>query len=289
MNAPPFPLNPSTGERFGQWVWNGAQWVCAPANGVQVLTTAFTASGAYMPSSGLVSVQVECWGGGGAGGAANTTNATIAVSGGGGGSGGYSKITLPAALVAGGVQVTIGAGGTASTQAASTTFGALCVANGGGAGTDDNGSTDFGDAGDGAPAGTGDIAFPGASGFCGVTAGDVNSSTQGGLGGTMAGGNGVDLVGTGGYRIGRNGAPGTGAGGTGGVINHASVPGGSLPVVGGLGGSGLCVVTEYCWAFTGDNDCLNPPVNVNARVAVTHVPWTGPGPCPPGWGEYEGE
>lgn len=281
MNAPPWPVNPSIGQMFQNWVWSGSQWIATPTTGMRIITQVFVRDGSYMPSPGLVSVVVECVGGGGAGGSASTANATIAVAGGGGGSGGYARKTVAAALVRGGVPVSIGGGGTGSGEyGGTTTFGALCQANGGWGGIDNDGATTFGDAGNGGGIGLGDIAMPGASGQCGVTAGDVNSSTQGGLGGALFGGNGVDLVGTGGYRIGRDAIVNTGAGGTGGVINHASVPAGQLPIKGGNGGSGLCIVTEYCW---GDRDVVkqwSPPVNVNLNWP--RPPFPGGGPWPPG-------
>lgn len=288
-NAPPFPLNPTTGERFGQWVWNGAQWVCAPANGVQIVVQVFRASGPYMPSSGLVTAVVECVGGGGGGAGVYLPSNAYAGAGGGGGSGGYSRIALPAALVAGGVQVTIGQGGAVSEivgeapAGTATTFGALCVANGGQGGVSATIST-WGAGGAGALPGTGDIAMPGnfgASGyFTDLAAGSLGMEAGGGApsvfgGGVRGGGN------QGASAPGVSAAPNTGAGGSGAWQNWVTV---STAAPGGGGASGICLVTEYCWAFTGDNDCLNPPINVNARVAVTQVPWPGPGPCPPGWG-----
>lgn len=289
--APPFPTNPAVGEWFGNWVWNGVRWVCGPSAGVRVNTVVFTASGPYMPSSGLVSVIVECVGGGGGGGAVGTPNATDLAGGGGGGSGGYSRKTLPAALVMGGVSVTVGAGGIgnntppdlSSQSGGTTSFGALCVANGGAGGESNSSSFSYGEAGQGGAAGVGDVANPGNPGFPGtVILSDTptNQVSAGGAGGSIMGGAGISFhAGIGLNHVGNPGT-GPGAGGAGAAANQVITPG----LVGGNGYGGICIVTEYCWADVND-ECMNPPLEVNARVAVTHVPWPGPGPCPPGWGQ----
>jgi hypothetical protein len=76
-----------------------------------------------------------------------------------------------------------------------------------------------------------------------------------------------------------DGRPGVrGCGGSG-----AASGGAGFNALGGLGGDGFCVVTEYCWADGSEQDCCNPnSLDVNARVAVTQVPWCPPGP--PGCG-----
>lgn len=268
MNAPAFPPNPTVGEQFQQFVWNGASWVCAPATGVQVLTKVFTASGPYMPSPGLVSVVVECIGGGGGGGGCATLDATLIITGGAGGSGGYSRKTLPASLVAGGVSVTVGAGGLGGgdgQNGVATTFGALCVANGGGLGQGNNDVTGFGAAGAEAPPGVGDVALPGNGGMNGVvwigTARTV--SVQSPMGGSMWGGTRTVNVPPQGAANGAEGYANTGAGGGGGVCNTI-VPSGNI--IGGNGGSGICIVTEYCWAdVVPGEDCF--PTGA-ARVAI---------------------
>jgi hypothetical protein len=263
-NFPPFPLNPVVGQRWLGWVWNGSQWVQTPASGMQVLVQKFVASGPYMPSPGLVSVQVECWGGGGGGGDVIWESVTLAQGGGGGGSGGYSRKTLPAALVAGGVVITIGAGGAAQTAGGVTSFGALCTANGGaggaGTGAGSQGGTE-------AAPGIGDIAFAGSPGMNGPVetfASLTTLSTSGGMGGALIGGNRIVAVGAGAAAPGAYGWPNQGGGGGGGAINQmATNPGVQL---GGIGGSGLCIVTEYCWAdVVPGEDCGCAPGG--ARIA----------------------
>jgi hypothetical protein len=280
MNAP-FPLNPTTGQFFGNWTWNGVRWVCSPAAGVRVVRQVFTASGPYMPSPGLVTAVVECVGGGGNGGAVSGTAAAVA-GGGGGGSGGRSQIALAAALVAGGVQVTVGQGGAVgplpppandyADGGGVTSFGALCVANGGGGGGGNaSGLNIWGWPGLGAPPGVGDLALPGNPGGIG-TSGNAPSGSYinvvGGGGGAIMGGGGISaLVGVGGIQIGWPGL-GPGAGGGGAAQNEA--PGAAA---GGQGHDGVCIVTEYCWADSGSGADCDDTVNVNARVAIDRDGW----------------
>lgn len=129
----PFPIDPQLGQTFRGWQWNGTQWVCVNAN-ARIVTQVFTASGVYTPSTGMTSALVECIGGGGGGGNVGNANPSWILTAGGGGSGGYSKRTVSAALVRGGVVVTVGAGGAGNNPGQPTSFGALCVANGGGIG-----------------------------------------------------------------------------------------------------------------------------------------------------------
>ena len=286
MNAPPFPPNPTNGQRFGNWVWSGGRWVCTSASGTRVVTQVFTVSAPYTPSPGLVSTVVECLGGGGAGGGAGPSPGALSVmSGGGGGSGGYSRATLAAALVLGGVNVTVGAGGSPAappsngTDGQATTFGALVVANGGSAGGTAAGIAGAyaGASGMGALPGIGDWAAPGASGMFGslsvLSAFEVNTA-QGALGGQIFGGNVTAAVETGGQLNGQDALVNSGAGGSGGCVNQIQGDG----AYGGAGGSGLCIVTEYCWAdATDDSDCGCAPTGGRARVAITedrHGGWT---------------
>lgn len=253
-----------------------------------VKTTVFKASGLYAPSPGLSSLVVECWGGGGGGGNAAAASAEYIVAGGGGGSGGYSRVTLQLSQVLGGVVVTIGAGGPSDSGASGTSFGALCVANGGGAGVGNNGETLYGGAGPGAAPGIGDVTFGGAVGDIGAlqiqypSGTPLETNATGGLGGVLMGGNQSLDVGVGNYAQGPNALPNTGAGGTGACINQSTHN--NLTVLGGEGGSGLCIVTEYIVA-TGGGEPSVPTFNVNARVKVAPPgpPWPPkpphPGPC----------
>lgn len=304
LSAPPFPTNPTLGQWHGNWCWNGARWVATPMSGVRVLTTVFNAPGTfpYMPSPGLVSLTVECVGGGGGGGGGESTipspgAAGWLCAGGGGGSGGYSRTTVAAALVAGGVQVVVGAGGAAGTPTVvggaggTTSFGAFCVAEGGNGGTPGNIGVGSGYGGWWAGSGIGDIASPGNSGGHGML--NFYDPAEEASGQSICfGGNGAaSFFGSAppGAQQAPGGVPGIegwmGAGGSGGCGGGAG-PG---PQNGGAGGAGLCIITEYCWNDT-DGGEVNPPIEVNARVAVTHVPPPcPPNPCPPGWTEFDGD
>jgi hypothetical protein len=281
MNAP-FPSNPAVGQTWLNWTWNGCAWVpntAAPA--LRVVVQVFNQSAPYMPSAGLVSCTVECVGGGGGGGGA-IASANIptvsgwALGGGGGGSGGYSRITLQQAQVLGGVVVTIGQGGAGGVGGqtglagvgGATSFGALCVANGGQAGQNgDLANNDWGAPGGRTSPGIGDITAPGSAGsiasaFYWATGGANGVATSGSGGPSYFGGMGANWLATMGQTPGVNGDSGSvGAGGDGGVSATSTAPGN-----GGAGGDGICIVTEYCWADASaqPSDCCPP----GARVAI---------------------
>jgi hypothetical protein len=232
---------------------------CTPATGVQVITKVFLTSGPYMPSPGLVSAIVECWGGGGGGGwAGPTPDVSWSVAGGGGGSGGYSRKTLAASLVAGGVNVTVAVAVAGSTAGQTTSFGALCVAYGGSPGLNNDFSTGGGAGGRGAPIGVGDVCFPGATGgngdFEDTPVANTWFAISGGIGGDLFGGSTTVNVGQGSVSGAQSAVGNSGAGGSGGVVNQviwANVPPADIPnghISGGNGAAGMCVVTEYCWA-----------------------------------------
>jgi len=245
MNAPPFP--------------GSACPVCTGMTGVQVITKTFLVNGSYTPSPGLVSAVVECIGGGGGGGwAGPTPTASWAVSGGGGGSGGYSRKTLAASLVAGGVNVTVAVATPGSTSGQQTSFGALCVAYGGEAGYPNDFATGGGAGGQGAPVGVGDVCWPGQTGTNGALEETPPTSTwfaiAGGIGGSIAGGATTVNVSQGSASGSQNAHGNTGAGGGGGTVNQvvwSTLPPADIPnghITGGYGAAGMCIVTEFCWA-----------------------------------------
>jgi hypothetical protein len=283
MNAP-FPPNPGFGQTYGGWTWNGSRWVCTTAPGLRIVVQTFRVSAPYTPSPGLISCVVETFGGGGGGGGItgyDTASNQWITAGGGGGSGGYSRIALAAALVLGGANVTIASGGAQGTPTVSggnggaTSFGALCVANGGYGGGTFTPNGPYGFPGQGAAPGIGDVAFPGVPGGAGQVTAFATETTfdfSGGTGGAIFGGSVATITGAGGFNDGANGMPNTGAGGTGACGNQVGPP--AVTQGGGMGGSGLCVVTEYCWADGADSDCGCGPGSGQARIAA---------PCPPGW------
>lgn len=269
MNAPPFPLNPTVGQISGGYVWSGSTWVPnTAAGGLSINVQTFKASGTYMPTPGLVSCVVECLAGGGGGGSAGpTTSVQYIFGGGGGGSGGFSRKAVPAALVLGGVIVTVGAGGaggvgTGGGLGGDTSFGALCVAKGGGGGYNAAvGGSGQGGFGGGFVGGVGDLVLPGASGSPGSLE-FVSSPLSwlpgyGAQGGTIFGGNApADVVAPGQTAVGHVVYNNTGSGGTGGCINQFVDAG---VVAGGAGSSGLCIVTEYV-SGSGSDGCAPIPI-----------------------------
>jgi hypothetical protein len=273
MNAPPFPPNPSFGQYFGNWVWSGSRWVCTNTNGVRIVTQVFRASAPYTPSPGLITAVVETFGGGGAGGGVGQPQSNECLGGSGGGSGGYSRITLASGLVLGGVNVTIGAGGAYGGNAgqalsgAATSFGALCVANGGDGGWAMFPGVTSPQPGQGASAGIGDVAYPGACGQPGYwllfDTPNVNFSAACPLGGQIFGGNVGVMIGVDTSAQGPTALPNTGAGGSGAASNQMTT---ATSQAGGGGGSGICIVTEYCWADAVDDGCGCGPTGM-ARVA----------------------
>lgn len=287
MNVPVariFPPNPQPGQRWGGWTWSGSRWVCTRLQGVFTNVQVFSASGPYTPTPGLMSATVESVGGGAAGGGVQTASATIALSGGGGGAGGYSRVTLAAELVLGGVNVIVGAAGQRSGvglvggNGGQTSFGAFCVANGGLGGMANglSSAVGYGNGGlGGSLAGAiGDIVSAGNPGLPGTIL-VSNLGTEipipGGSGaaGPWGGGGFTVFVGAGQFEPGGDGM-GPGAGGGGGAVNNVTGA-----ETGGFGFSGACIVTETCWADTGDDgDCGCGPTG-SARVSSA---W----PCPPG-------
>jgi hypothetical protein len=275
MNALPFPTNPAVGTRFQNWVWNGSRWVCSPG-GMVVITQVFRSNATYIPSLGLVTAVAATVGGGGAGGAAGpSANALQILGGGGGGSGGHSRVTLPAALVLGGVAVVIGLGGVPTdtdVQGPSggvTSFGAFCVANGGTGGWFNSGvaGTHWGEAGLGGSPGVGDLTFPGADGtagpFLNLTAAQQNTYA-GGHGGQVLGGARNYSWGPGQIPGGQASWANTGAGGSGAMCNQLAT--GAISQ-GGAGGSGICWVDEYCWVAPGSEGCCPDGETGQARIA----------------------
>lgn len=279
MNAPPFPLNPSVGEWFQNWVWNGSRWVCSRSAGVRVITTAFLANAPYQPSPGLVTAVVTGIGGGGGGGAAGpSSSANYIIGGGGGGSGGWSQVTLAAALVLGGVNVTIGAAGAgglispaaqAGSPGGATSFGGFLLANGGLGGLPAVPGVSSPLGGAGGPIGTGDVCFPGADGQMGPMLSfptGLAAEWAGSWGGQIISGAHAAVSGPGGGANAPAATANTGAGGGGALFVEEAT--GAI-YVGGAGGSGILWVTEFCWADAADSgeDCCDPrTVNVNARV-----------------------
>ena len=294
MNGPVFPPNPTPGQVFCGWMWNGTQWICL-SGGQAVVQQVFTVSGSYIPSPGLVSLMVECVGGGGGGGGAvgqlvgppASTDGWM-MSGGGGAGGCYSRSVLAGAVVLGGAIVTVGAGGLAGVaaqgalggQGGTTSFGALVTApggNGGAAGTFIAGVFSPGGGGGRNVLGIGQLAVYGSGGEHGQSIMFDGGVGQVILWGGMGGGSHFQSGGVAALQSPTGGVGATGffgAGGGGGASVYASGP-----ALGGAGGNGLVLITEYCLGF-GDgprSDC-GCGAQGQARIAVD-AGWQGHG----GW------
>lgn len=203
----------------------------------------FNAGGTYTPCAGLVYADMEVWGGGGGGGGAGGAGSAA---GGGGGSGGYAKKTVSAATVGAPQTVTIGAAGTAGAATGgtpggtggTTSIGSIISATGGVGGSAQEGGANNPVAGGSAGVGSsGDINKTGLAGFGGSAVSNGVASGSGGS--TSLGGAGIGIVSTVANVAGNAGAANSGSGG-GGAISTGT---GQL---GGAGGSGYAVVTEYC-------------------------------------------
>ena len=198
----------------------------------------YTANDTWTKPSNLKFIIVEVRGGGGGGGGGGTTSGTAAA--GGGGQGGYSVDKVAAASLASTEAVTVGGGGAggAATGATGTTgttssFGALCTALGGlgGVGTGATGTIGTLAGGLGGAGGTGDFTLRGA---VGANSGTDNTNYLSGGGGGDGGGGTRGSAGTG-----LAAAANTGGGG-GGMVKS-----GVTGQVGGAGGSGYVIVSEY--------------------------------------------
>lgn len=205
----------------------------------------FTSSGTYTPDPKMRYCVIECVGGGGAGGGV-ALGTTRAIGGGGGGSGGYSRTTASEATIGASKTVTVGAaggGGTGSSGSAGgdTSVGSLCIAKGGGGGELNNFSTNFGAAGDGGVAGTGDVAVSGNPGENGEIYPSASANlAHGGAGGaSYFGGGGKQTIS--GFSPTNGNAGSFGSGGSGAAILASS---GSA--AGGNGGAGFVVINEFC-------------------------------------------
>jgi hypothetical protein len=296
VTLPTFPVNPAPGTFWQGWVWNGTNWVCQ-GGGPMAFIRVFLASGSYFPSAGLSFAMVECIGPGGGGGWVGTFPGGFGAAG-GGGSGGLSRKLCPAALVAGGVPVTVGLGGMLPVGSAGpsgnppwppntfngdTTFGALCIAHGGQnawpcspAGAPASVGQN-GDAGNGALIGVGDVTWPGASGYRpssiivpqATPIGTLTPFSQGGMGGTVVGGSNITP-----NELGSNdGQPGyhnTGSGGSGAESNYEA---GTVQRPGGRGSDGICVITEFCFGPI-NSGCWDPCSGMGARVTTPPGGWT---------------
>jgi hypothetical protein len=238
-----FPGSPTVGQQFTPvagttYVWNGYAWALASSGpGLTIVPRQFTSSGPYTPTPGLVFAVVETIGAGG-GGAGAQAGAGLTQIGGGGGSGGYSRRTLTAAQIGASQTITIGtpgSGGNPGTAGTATSFGTLCIANGGFGGI--SVGNPIGGAGGSISGAVGDVVAAGAPGVGGMLGSGANYAMSG-QGGSSALGGGGTTPPTG---FQANGASGSnyGSGGAGGrSFDNAGA-------TGGAGSPGAVFITEY--------------------------------------------
>jgi hypothetical protein len=267
------PNNPPTGLAQGQLavgmadtppsLWVGVPTTLDPSGRklispvtpqLKVTRRVFNASGTYTPPAGLQYALVECIGGGGGGGSAY--GAGTLGGGGGGGSGGYSSDILAAAQIGASQTVTIGTAGDSTSSGGMTSFGSLVTAPGGGLGQIFDGASHWGLGGSAAPGagepGGGTTTTPSAIVLAGTQGYAGYVSPFQGTGGPISVG--VGGAGAPAMYLGRpggqvyafagqspSGLTGSfGCGGGGAAVNN---PG--QVAVGGAGGAGVCLVTEY--------------------------------------------
>ena len=264
MNAPFNPLQ--------SWMQAGQQWACSqqlPRLSRQI----FRSNGIYMPPPGLTFCNVKCLGGGGAGGRVTLAGGTNeGLGGGGGGSGSFSVALVPAALVAGGVAVTVGQGGVGNTSVGGavidggdTSFGPLVLAHGG----QSSDSVAPGNAqgswfpGAGGAEGVGDYTPRGSDGTWGLVEYAAYNIVLGGRGadppGDIGGGSWATTAAYNGQSSNITNVPGNGCGGTGAVAN-ATVA--AVNLQGQPGGHGVVIVDEYCFQPIQAGIANNPGLNV---------------------------
>ena len=234
----------------------------------------FTSSGTFTVPANVTSIDIFCVGGGGAGGDYYVANSDSSAGNGGGGGGGYTATKLGHSVTPGQTfTVTIGAGGTVTTNSSggtggTTSFGSVLSANGGSGGEENSGGTDGGAGGSGGGGASGSGSYAvygkgGSDGSDGYGTAKIGSDFYGGTGqgtttrafgessNTLYAGGGGAYNGT---SSGGAGAGGDGGGGAGRVAGTANTGGGgggngerfaaasSAKGTAGAGGSGICIV-----------------------------------------------
>jgi hypothetical protein len=215
---------------------------------------AFTSSGTYTPSTGMVYALVEVTGGGGGGSGAVASGAGQGSGGGGGGGGAYARGIKTASTIGSSQTVTVGAGGAAGSSSCcsqngggggSTSLGSLISAGGGSGGTVSSAAcgsscvTGTGGSG-GSAGGTYDYGIPGQVGAFGTNINGSHASLSGSGGASGAGSpGGAAAAAVAGTPTAGGSASGYGGGGGGGsslVSNGAG---------GGAGAQGAVIITEF--------------------------------------------
>lgn len=213
----------------------------------KITRNVYTANDTWTKPAGLMYAEVEVQGGGGAGGGAAATAASQYALGAGGCAGGYTRKLFAAADLGATESVVVGAGGTgvsgaAGNNGASSTFdvltgaggagGSICTANGTGQNTVTPTPT-AGGAGSG-----GDVNVTGGVGSAGLGLTQGQASGNGGDSYFAGGGTGQRVQASAHAATGAAGTLGAGGGGS---SNRES----QTARVGGAGGTGVVIVTNY--------------------------------------------
>jgi hypothetical protein len=229
---------------------NGFVSLVTPSGGFSsIVIRTFTASGTYTPTAGMKYAIIEVNGAGGGGGGTSTVAVGNCSVGGGGAAGGYARSVVSAATVGASQVVTVGVGGTAGPAnnvggiggtGGTTSVGALCVATGGLGGFSANvNSVQITGGGAGGIGTVGNVLCSANSGGFGVgfTTANLCIGGQGGVSKFGAGAN-TQVSST-------SSLVGTTPSGFGGGGGGASTPAAQLGQIGGVGASGLVIITEF--------------------------------------------
>lgn len=214
----------------------------------RVIVQAFTGTGTYTPTTGMVYCIAEVVGAGGGGGGSTGGGAGAASAGGGGAGGGYARKRFTAADIGASQAVTIGAGGAGGISSANgsgggtSSLGALLTATGGGGGPYMSSRnvvapSDIGGHAVGGVGASGDVNVQGGPGGGGISYGVLAVGESGNGGNSVYGGGGAGFPN--GAASGTGNAGGAyGAGGSGGTSTTSNA-------TGGAGSAGFVVVTEF--------------------------------------------
>lgn len=223
----------------------GGGWALVSSSYVsinRVVLQSFISNGTYTPSVGMLYCIADLWAGGGGGGGVTSVAGACAA---GGGAGGYSRKLITAAAIGASQAVTIGISGAAGVNTGglggaggTTSLGAIISATGGLGGQGSTSAAVSFNGGIGGVGSGGDLNTTGNPGGPSIGGATIGISGYGGA--TSLGGAGRAL-GTQSSNAGQAGVANSGSGGSG-AQNGAS----PSANIGGAGGTGYIIITEFC-------------------------------------------